>query len=514
MSRKSVLAALALISIGIVFGALIVSSFSGGVKLGIAGRDVVIGSQEPISKTILDLKNTGDAFVAIAKEVTPTVVFITVTSKPKQEPEAEDPFFQFRIPRDIPQQGSGSGVVITSDGYILTNNHVVEGADEKGIKVVTNNRKEFQARIVGRDKHTDLAVIRVEGKDLPVAHLGNSDEVRVGQFVLAVGNPLGLTSTVTHGIVSAMGRNINILRTTYSIEDFIQTDAAINPGNSGGALVDISGAVIGINSAIATTNGLSQGYGFAIPINLAKKVAEDIIKYGKVARAVLGVTMPTEPMDETMAKSLGLSKIIGVLVQDVKEGSAADDVGIKGGDIILSIDGKEVFAPNELQEVIGRKHPGDEVVLSIFRDGKTIDKKATLKALSEDEEKVASAGVSGEPSKKKEKDIVSKATFENLGIAVQDIDGQIKKEYKVDNGVIVKDVKTFGLGFNRNLRNDDVITEVSKRNEGKKIPIDSATEFQKFMDDCKPGDYLLLSVKSKTRDAGLISRLVAIQIPK
>lgn len=510
MSKKSVIAAIALIGIGVVFGVLIVSSFSGGgVSFGIAKDHVAIGSQDPVSKAILDLKNTGDAFVGIAREVTPTVVYITVTSRPKGGSERDD-LFPFRIlPPDMPQQGSGSGVIITSDGHILTNNHVVENAHEKGITVVTYDRKEFKAKVVGTDKNTDLAVIKVDSKDFPVARLGNSDEVKVGQFVLAVGNPLGLTSTVTHGIVSALGRSIGILGAEYRIEDFIQTDAAINPGNSGGALVDMNGTVIGINSAIATTNGFNQGFGFAIPINLAKKVAEDIIKYGKVARAVLGVRMDGKPMDETTAKSFGLNKVAGVLVQGVTDGSAAEIAGIKRGDVILAVNGKDVNSPSELQEVIGRKHPGDEVTIRIFRDGNTFEKNAVLKAL--DEEKTASPKESREPSNKKDQEAPSSMTFDELGLTVQDIDSRARKEYQVENGVIIKDVKIPGLGFDRGLRENDVITEVSKK--GKKSAISSVKDFQVFIKGCSSGDYVLLEVKSKTGD-GTISHFVAIQIPR
>ncbi|MBI4536082.1 MAG: trypsin-like peptidase domain-containing protein, partial [Ignavibacteriae bacterium] len=249
MSRKSVFAALALISIGIILGAVLVSNFSGGVDLGFAGGsgDVKLGGPTPITNANLDLKASSDRFVAIAKAVTPTVVAITVTSSAKGgERSAPRDFFHFfgpdfKMPEPERSQGAGSGVIITPDGYIATNNHVVEGADKDGIEVVLQDKVRYKAQLIGTDPTTDLAVIKVDAKDLSVAALGNSDECQVGEWVLAIGNPLGLTSTVTAGIISAIGRNIRIINDSYGIENFIQTDAAINPGKSGGALVNMNG---------------------------------------------------------------------------------------------------------------------------------------------------------------------------------------------------------------------------------------------------------------------------------
>lgn len=281
MFKKSVIAAIALISVGIIFGIVLVSSYN-GIKWSFAGDTKIGATTAPVGNEVL--KSISDGYISIAKEINPKVVSIVVTTKPEKNNNRMNELFKYfdpdlNIPEEYQSQGSGSGVIISSDGYIMTNNHVVNDADKGGITVTTYDKKTFVAKVIGTDKNTDLAVIKVDASDLPVAYLGNSDNVQVGEVVVAAGNPLGLNSTITHGIVSALGRNIGILdgeRTSngnnFSIENFIQTDAVINPGNSGGPLVDVNGAVIGINSAIATRTGYYQGYAFAIPINLAKKL--------------------------------------------------------------------------------------------------------------------------------------------------------------------------------------------------------------------------------------------------
>ena len=364
--KRSVFAALFLILIGVIFGAVLVSNFD-GVDFGQAqNKPVKLGAERSPVKANSELKALNEAFVGVAKEATPSVVSIVVTTKAKKPQDNElyhfFPDFKFRMPEEEQTQGAGSGVIVTADGYILTNNHVVEDADESGIEVVLSDTRRFKAKLVGTDPLTDIGVVKIDASDLPVAVLGNSDELQVGQWALAIGNPLALTSTVTAGIISYLGRNIQIIGDNYGVENFIQTDAAINPGNSGGALVNISGEVIGINTAIATTNARYQGYGFAIPINLAKTVAEDLILHGKVERGYIGVSISA--VDATVAKAAGLEKIEGVLVQDLVEGGAAKDAGIKEGDIILSVDGKLVKAPNELQSIIAGRHPGEKVALA------------------------------------------------------------------------------------------------------------------------------------------------------
>ena len=280
------------------------------------------------------------------------------------------------MPKQGPQQGVGSGVIVTDDGYILTNNHVVANAKKNGIQVTLSDTRKFNAKLIGTDKYTDLAVIKIDENNLPVAALGNSDEVQVGHIVFAIGAPLGLKSTMTQGIVSALGRNIGINGDQYAIENFIQTDAAVNPGNSGGPLVDISGQVVGINSAIATTNARYQGYSFAIPINLAKNVAMDLIKYGKFRRGFLGVSI--QQVDAVTAKAAGLEKAKGVLIQSVTKDAAGDKAGLQEGDFILTVDGKEVNSMQTLQTLIASKHPGEVTVLKVWRNKKEIEIKVTL----------------------------------------------------------------------------------------------------------------------------------------
>ncbi|HEY6952652.1 MAG TPA: trypsin-like peptidase domain-containing protein, partial [Bacteroidota bacterium] len=288
MSSKSVITAVVLISLGIIFGVVLVSSFR-GVDISFAGEDVKLGAASAPVKPNSTMMALNEAFHEVGKAVTPAVVYIRVESKPSDNADDDSQrfFHFFNIPHQgqpMPEVGAGSGVIINEAGYILTNNHVVENAMSKGIEVTLSDTRKFRGKLVGTDKLTDLAVVKIDADNLPVATLGNSDAVEVGHIVFAIGNPLELRSTMTEGIVSALGRNLRIIDDNgsgFAIENFIQTDAAVNPGNSGGPLVNISGEVVGINSAIATTNARYQGYSFAIPINLAKKVATDLIKFGK-----------------------------------------------------------------------------------------------------------------------------------------------------------------------------------------------------------------------------------------
>ena len=287
-------------------------------------------------------------------------------------------FFNFGNPTPheyiSPYSAMGSGVIVSPDGYIVTNNHVVQ--DAVNVTVTLNDKRVYKAKIVGTDPSTDLAVIRIDEKDLPFLAYGNSDDVKIGQWVLAVGNPFNLTSTVTAGIVSAKARDINILGSKGAVESFIQTDAAINPGNSGGALVNTRGELIGINAAIASGTGYYTGYSFAIPVNIVKKVVDDFIKFGKIQRAYLGVYF--REIDDQFARDKGLSSLSGVYIDDIISGSSADKAGIKKGDILIRIQNKPVNGKSELMETISQISPGDVVSVSIIRDGKQIDLPVTL----------------------------------------------------------------------------------------------------------------------------------------
>ncbi|MBP8725196.1 MAG: trypsin-like peptidase domain-containing protein [Saprospiraceae bacterium] len=305
-------------------------------------------------------------FVLAASRSTPAVVFIESTTE-----SDETVFF-------MPRTGvsTGSGVLISPDGHIATNNHVVEKS--KRLRVVLNDNREFEAKWIGSDPTTDLALLKIEGDQLPYLRFGNSDSAQVGEWVLAVGNPLRLQSTVTAGIISAKARNINILNhQKYRIESFIQTDAAVNPGNSGGALVNRSGELIGINTAILSQTGRYEGYSFSIPSNLVKKVIFDIRDYGTVQRGLLGVVI--EELDDQRAKAYGLTKVEGVLITSTTPGGAAAEAGLKAEDIILNVDGRAIKSVPELQEIIGRMRPGVKVRLGYWRNNKRMDTDAVLK---------------------------------------------------------------------------------------------------------------------------------------
>lgn len=332
------------------------------------------GPVEPYAENVVSIPGLG--LKDVASEVLPTVVYIESSvniarqAVPDDENHNLDENFWERI---FPQRRAntiGSGVLISPDGFILTNNHVVAGARNDMVSVTLHDKRFFDAQIVGRDPQTDLAVIKIDEEDLPHIIIGNSDMLEIGDWVMAVGNPLRLRSTVTVGIVSALGRNVQIISDRMSIEHFIQTDAAINKGNSGGALVNMNGELIGINTAIATENGGNQGYGFAIPINLAFKVGRDLIEFGEVQRAFLGVQIVS--VDDRRARQLGLMQIAGVeIVELVPEGSA-DRAGLKVNDVILTVDDFPVAESNDLQSRIALSRPGDTVNLSVWRNGEII----------------------------------------------------------------------------------------------------------------------------------------------
>lgn len=337
-----------------------------------------------------------------------------------------DDFFEFfnfggrPQPREYstPYSAMGSGVVVSGDGYIVTNNHVVQEATD--VTVTLNDKREYKATIVGTDPSTDLALIKIEEQGLPYLTYGNSDDVKIGEWVLAVGNPFNLTSTVTAGIVSAKARDINILGSKGAIESFIQTDAAVNSGNSGGALVNTRGELIGINAAIASGTGYYTGYSFAIPVNIVKKVVTDFMKFGKIQRAYLGIYF--SEISDQFAKEKGISDLRGIYVDDVVENGAAQKAGIKSGDVIIRIDNTNINGKAELMEVIGQKNPGDKASVFINRDGAEMELSMTLQS----EESNLIAGNSS-------KIVVHGATFEPLTSAE-------KSKFNIDYGFKVVSV--------------------------------------------------------------------------
>jgi serine protease Do len=337
----------------------------------------VISAEEPYLGKFTKLGSVGENpidFTFAAEKTVHAVVHVKTKSIQKgfSENSIYDFFFGYRSIEPQLVAGFGSGVIISNDGYIVTNNHVVENADE--IEVTLNDKRTYKAELVGRDPDTDIAVIKIKETDLPFISYGNSDDMKIGEWVLAVGNPYNLTSTVTAGIISAKARSLNILsmrdghQNSAAIESFIQTDAAVNPGNSGGALVNTKGELIGINTAIASPTGSYIGNSFAIPVTIVRKVVRDLIEFGKVQRAIIGIR--PEDIDSESAKKYNLEKIEGVYVSEVFDGSGASEAGIKQGDVILSVNGTIVNSTSQLQEQVSRYRPSDKVEVVVNRDNK------------------------------------------------------------------------------------------------------------------------------------------------
>ncbi|WP_018479311.1 trypsin-like peptidase domain-containing protein [Pontibacter roseus] len=415
-------------------------------------------------------------FVQAASVVTPAVVHVKTLYEAAQ-PAAGNPIYElFGMPQQaIPARGSGSGVIISNDGYIVTNNHVIDKAS--AIEVVLPDKRSYKAKLIGRDPSTDLALVKVEGKQLPVVSMGDSDSVQVGEWVLAVGYPLSLNSTVTAGIVSAKGRSIGILNQpsqggmadpsqvgNTAIESFIQTDAAINPGNSGGALVNASGQLIGINTAIASTTGSYTGYGFAIPVNLMQKVVSDFQKFGEVKRGYLGVSFPAPAVEDQILKAEGIdpAEVRGVYIMGVQPGSGADEAGLKQGDIIQGIDGVPVASSAELSERIARQYPGDKVELSLLRNGRQRDVAVVLKGEETSEVEVAGKGLEA-----------------RLGASFAPLPDRAKQRFKLDHGVYVKEVSRGGFFDSAGIPAGTIITRVNGRTVSSMADISKALAVSK-----------------------------------
>jgi serine protease Do len=361
-----------------IMSTFLIAAIGGFVALGInqyfhhepSGFDRLTSERLPVqftSGTAANMANAPDLTSAAEHSIHGVVHVKTLVTN--RRGASSDPFYDFFFGspnRNGPAQkatASGSGVIISEDGYIVTNNHVIQNAEK--VEVVLNDKREYDAEVIGRDPSTDLALLKVNAKNLPFVYYGNSDDVKIGEWALAVGNPFSLTSTVTAGIISAKGRNINILNEKFAIESFIQTDAAVNPGNSGGALVNSSGELIGINSAIASNTGSYSGYSFAVPVNIVRKVVADLLEFGEVQRAFMGVVL--QDLNADLAKKKSIEVIRGVYVSGLNTGGAAEGAGIKEGDVILKVQGIEVNNVPELQEQIGRYRPGDEVKILVSR---------------------------------------------------------------------------------------------------------------------------------------------------
>lgn len=392
-------------------------------------------------------------FVEASAKVMPAVVHIATktTMRGSSTPPGMDFWQEFFGPQwQMPQQersnvreGAGSGVIVRENGYIVTNNHVIKDADE--ITVTLHDKQSFTAKVVGADPNTDIALIKIEAENLPIITFANSDDVKVGEWVLAVGNPFNLNSTVTAGIVSAKGRNINILQQKYAIEAFIQTDAAINPGNSGGALTNAAGDLIGINTAIASPTGSYSGYGFAVPSNIVLKIINDLKEYGVVQRGFMGVSIRT--VDAELVKSKSLKVHTGVFVDGINPTGAAEKAGMKKEDVIMVVDNIEVNSVADLQEIIGRRAPGDQITVRVNRNGN----EKTFNLTLTNQEGTASLT---------EKPTVD--VLENLGISIKTADEKTLKAVGKPSGVEVTAIQSGVVQKHTNMRPGFIITKVDK----------------------------------------------------
>jgi serine protease Do len=428
------------------------------------------------------------AFEAAAAKVNPSVVPIfseQVSSITDPFAGSNDPFRNFfgddffkrffgnQGPQKQTIRSLGSGVIVSEDGYILTNNHVVDGAQK--LTVVLNDKKKYTAKVVGRDPQTDIAVVKIEAHSLPAAVLANSDQVKVGQWVIAIGNPFQLMHTVTAGIISAKGRSSMNLA---DYEDFIQTDASINPGNSGGALADLDGNVIGINTAIVNPSGVggNVGIGFAIPINMAKSVMHQLVASGKVTRGYLGL-LPQD-IDDGLSKALHLESTKGSLVGNVTAGGPADKGGIKHGDVITSFDGTEVENSTQLRNLVAEAEPGRKVTVGVIRDGKRMEVTVVLGERPKDLASRETRGETPEPS-----------SMKKLGLAIQDLTPELARElgYGNESGIVISAVTPGSIAEDAGLQKNDLIKEVNRE------AVHSVKEFRQTVDRSgKNGNIALL----------------------
>jgi serine protease Do len=484
---------------------------------------------QPAARTLppaaASLQNLSEAFASVAEHVKPSVVYIKSGRKPEataqrggrgqrnaprmEVPPGLEPFFRGLPPMQQEprfQEGSGSGFIVSKDGYILTNNHVVDGSDQVTVRLL--DRREFRAKIVGTDPNTDLAVLKIDAKNVVPAPLGNSTAARVGEWVLAVGNPLGdnLTFTVTSGIISAKGRSLALPgQSDRTIQDFIQTDAAINPGNSGGPLVSVQGEVIGINSAIASQTGYYSGYGFAIPIDLARRVMDQIIADGRVHRVALGIAVQDATPND--AAYVGLPDIRGVLVQDFSEKSPAKNAGVEAGDIIVSVDGKPVEYVGQLQQQIAFRKSGETVKVEVARKGgvrKTLEVRLQEVAAP----KETASGDSDQSDDAANSSDEAAASIDLLGLTVQPVDQDAVQQFELapdQRGLLVTGVTAGGPSYGEVTEPDaggpDIILSV----EGK--PVKTVVEMKQALKSFKKDDIVSLRIYNAQAKARRIERI-------
>ncbi len=481
----------------------------------------VPAAARPLPANSSSLLELSEAFASVAEHVKPSVVYIKSGRTPGNSPRSgprvpprmqvppgfEEFFRNFPPLQQEPrfQEGSGSGFIVSADGYVLTNNHVVDGSDQVTVRLL--DRREFKAKIVGTDPNTDLAVLKIDAKNLVPAPLGKSSTARVGEWVLAVGNPLGdnLTFTVTSGIISAKGRSLALPgQSERSIQDFIQTDAAINPGNSGGPLVSVRGEVIGVNSAIASQTGFYSGYGFAIPIDLARQVMDQIIAGGRVNRVAIGVNVQNATAND--AEYVGLPDIRGVLVQDFSEGSPARKAGLEAGDIIVAINGQPVEYVGQLQQQIAFRKPGEKVKVEVARKGgvrKTYE--VQLQELPSPRE-LASGG--SEDAAERAGTDRAAAEIDLLGLTVQPVDQTAVRELELEpgqRGLIVTGVTPGGPSHGEVAEPQNGGPDILLSLEGK--PVKDTAELRQALRSYKPGDIVTLRLYNTRAKTNRIERI-------
>ncbi len=449
------------------------------------------------SKTVDILTQLSDAQSEVAAVATPSVVNISTTRVIKSGEEIpgdlfDDPFFrrffgdQFphpNVPKEHKEQSLGSGVIVSEDGYIVTNNHVVEKAQE--IKVLLSNKRDYKAKVIGADPKTDIAVIKIDAKGLPALPWGDSNKLKVGEIVFAIGNPFGLNQTVTMGMISAVGRaNVGIA----DYEDFIQTDAAINPGNSGGALINARGELIGINTAILSRSGGYQGIGFAVPSSMAQQVMDSLMKYKKVVRGWLGVSI--QEINGDLAEEFGVKDLKGALVSGVMKGSPAEKAGIKQGDVILSYDDKVVEDTGHLRNMVSQTPIGTTVKIKLLRQKKEIVVEVKIAELTK---KLAETSTGGEPSGQPKEEESSALT----GLVVRELTPELAGHFGYDQhekGIIVMKVDASSRVYDAGIRPGDIILQVNQKN------VTTLEEYNKVVTKIKAKDRILLLVRRQGQD--------------
>jgi len=500
---------LGLVAIGIIIGVVFTTGFNVDNK-GFADKSETSTiykeiSQEDETPVAVSNFNPGTMFVDVVKEVRPAIVTIYTTKNVKVPNNPWHQFFrEFGLQnpggneggeREYQQNGLGSGIIINSDGHILTNHHVIRDVDELKVKLIDG--READAEVLGTDPNTEVALIKIDLDDLPSVNLGNSDNLEIGEWVIAIGSPLELTSTVTAGIVSALSRDIPIIReqnrTNTGIDNYIQTDAAINPGNSGGALVNLRGEVIGINTAIASKTGSYIGYGFAVPINTAKNVIDDIVNYGEVRRGYLGVFI--DNMDVVKAKGVGLDKPRGVLINSVMKDKAAFKAGLEAGDVILKVQGVEVNQVNELQAKVAEYDPGEEIEIVVWRNEKEKTFEVTLEGMDD------SGEVTVDDKKQEEKKL------EKIGMQVKDLSSNQLDQLDLDSGIRIQSIERNSKASRAGLNQNEVIYDIDGKN------VESVSDFTDHLEDMDSGEVVKLKVRRLDQNGNPFDRLVFMEIP-